>query len=82
MEWVKAFNTCRMLDRMTGIRQTHLIGRDFIRTKVMALVRSEPVLLPPAQLSLFRKPLLSNKYTWDPALVLGNTQMDKIQSLP
>lgn len=41
---------------------TNLIERDFIGTKVITLLRNQPNLLPPAQLSLFRKPLLSNNH--------------------
>lgn len=82
MEWVEAFDTCHMLDRVTGIKGTNSIERLFIGTKVVALLKNQPILLPPIQLSLFRKPLLSNTYTQDPALVLENTQMDKNQPLP
>ncbi|TEA33920.1 hypothetical protein DBR06_SOUSAS2310013 [Sousa chinensis] len=77
LEWVQAFDTCYMLDRVTRIKWTDLVERDFIGTKVMAFLRSQPVLLPPAQLSLFRKPLLRNTCSQDPALVLENTQMEK-----
>lgn len=75
MEWIKAFDTCHMLDTVTGIKWTDLIERDFVGTKIMALLRNHPVLLSPAQLGLLRKPLLSNNHTQDTVLLLGNTQI-------
>lgn len=71
-----------MLDRATVIRWIDLTARDFIGTKVMALLRNQPILLPPAHLSLFRRSLLSNTSSQDPALVLGNPQMEKNQPPP
>lgn len=68
MEWVKAFNSCHMLDRVTGVKWTDLIEKDFIGTKVIALLRNEPTLLPPAQL---RKPLLSNNHS-EPCFIAGD----------
>lgn len=70
MELVQAFDTCYVLDRVTGIKWVDSVERNFIGTKIMSLLRSRPVLLPPAQLGLFRKPRLSNTCSQDPALEL------------
>lgn len=70
MELVQGFDTCYMLDRVTGIKWTDSVERDFIGAKVMSPLRSQPILLPPAEVGLFRKPLLSNTCSQDPALEL------------
>ena len=46
-----AFNTCHVLDRVTGIKWTDLIERYFIDMKVIAPLRNKPTLLPPARLA-------------------------------
>ena len=51
MKSVMAFNTCHVLDRVTGIKWTDLIERYFIDMKVIAPLRNKPTLLPPARLA-------------------------------
>lgn len=61
-----------MLDRVTGI-ESHLTERDLMGSKVVAILRNQPVLLPFVHLSLFRKPLLSNSNAPDPVSLPGTT---------
>lgn len=68
------------LDRVTGTKGTDITERLYWFESHSL---SEEPANPPTScsLSLFRKPLQSNKHTQDPALLPGTAQADENQSL-